>query len=157
MAVLHLMVGLPSSGKTTRAKALADATGAARLTPDDWQVRLFGNDIHHPDHERRHDEVEALMWDIAATMLAQGSDVILDFGFWSRAERAGFAARAEALGARCQLHYEEIAFEELERRITARNGDVTDEHYVVPLEMMRDWAERFEAPTADEMAGIFRP
>ncbi|WP_207224098.1 AAA family ATPase [Streptomyces albidoflavus] len=35
MAELTLIVGHPGAGKTTRAKALAAATGAVRLTPDE--------------------------------------------------------------------------------------------------------------------------
>ena len=81
MALLTLMVGLPGSGKTTRARALAAQTGALRLTPDEWQTRLFADDMHHPDHDVRHGEVEAIMWEIAAHILSQGGDAILDFGF----------------------------------------------------------------------------
>ena len=34
MATLHLMVGLPCSGKTTEARRLERELGALRLTPD---------------------------------------------------------------------------------------------------------------------------
>lgn len=34
-ATLFLMVGLPGSGKTTRAKELERETGAIRFTPDE--------------------------------------------------------------------------------------------------------------------------
>lgn len=151
------MVGLPGSGKTTRAKLLAAETGALRLTPDEWQLRLFGNDVHHPDHDRRHDEVEALMWEIAETLLARGTDVILDFGFWSRAERASFAARAKALGASCVIHFEHVDLTELERRFTLRNATAGGNHYVLPLEFLRQWAGTFEPPDEDELAGKFSP
>ena len=149
------MVGLPGSGKTTRAKALAAETGALRLTPDEWQTRLFADDMHHPDHDRRHDTVEAIMWDVAAHILSQGGDVILDFGFWSRAERAGFAEKARALGAVCIVQYEDVPMEELEARVTRRNQEAAEGHFVIPITALRQWARLFEPPDADELAGKF--
>ena len=47
MATLHLMVGLPGSGKTTEAKRIAAECGALRLTPDEWHFSLFGNDFYN--------------------------------------------------------------------------------------------------------------
>ena len=40
-----LMVGLPGAGKTTRAKELAAAHRALRLTPDHWMIPLFGESM----------------------------------------------------------------------------------------------------------------
>lgn len=149
------MVGLPGSGKTTRAKALAAETGALRLTPDEWQTRLFADDMHHPDHDRRHDTVEAIMWEVAAHILSHGGDVILDFGFWSRAERAGFAEKARALGAACIVQYEDVPLAELEARVTRRNQEAAGGHFVIPIAALRQWARLFEPPDADELAGKF--
>ena len=90
-ATLFLMVGLPGSGKTTRAKELERETGAIRFTPDEWHLFLFGDDFHDPQehelHNQRHDKVEALMWQVGKRLLAQGVSVILDFGFWAKEQR----------------------------------------------------------------------
>jgi predicted kinase len=39
---VFLVVGLPGSGKTTRARRLATEHNALRLTPDEWMIRSFG-------------------------------------------------------------------------------------------------------------------
>ena len=44
-ATLVLMVGLPAAGKTTRARELAAAHRALRLTPDHWVIPLFGDPL----------------------------------------------------------------------------------------------------------------
>ena len=72
MTTLHLMVGLPGSGKTTLAKKLEGELGALRLTPDEWHRYLFGQDAAHPDHDERHEKIEVLQWTVAASALARG-------------------------------------------------------------------------------------
>lgn len=62
MATLHLMVGLPGSGKTTEAIKLERKYKALRFTPDEWQYFLFGHDISDPKHDERHTKIEELMW-----------------------------------------------------------------------------------------------
>ena len=66
MATLHLMVGLPCSGKTTLAKKLEQERSALRLTPDEWQIALFGQDAEEPEHDARHSLIEAMLWKIAS-------------------------------------------------------------------------------------------
>ena len=75
------MVGLPCSGKTALAQKLESEKTALRLTPDEWQVRLFGQDAEGPEHNARHEIVEAKLWNIPSRALALGTNVILDLGF----------------------------------------------------------------------------
>jgi predicted kinase len=151
LATLHLMVGLPCSGKTTLARQLEQQLPALRLTPDDWQLRLFGQDFDHPEHDARHDLIEALLWELAARALVLGADVILDFGFWSRAERASFRARAAVLGAACMIHYCEAPMAVLVGRLAARNAQSGPGEVRFPETMLHEWARLFEPPSPDEL------
>jgi predicted kinase len=85
MATLHLMVGLPCSGKTAKAKQLEKKHNALLLTQDVRYQELFGNDMGTKDHDKNFDAVESVMWEHASRVLNLGVDVILDFGFWTRA------------------------------------------------------------------------
>lgn len=148
MATLHLMVGLPGSGKTTRAKEMEEASPAVRLTPDEWHLRLFGQDLEHPQHDMRHDAIEALLWELAERILVQGVDVILDFGFWSKSERDNFRRRAAQLGATTIVHYLPTRIEEILGRLAARNAA---DAFRISDEMILKWSQMFEPPEDDEL------
>jgi len=150
MATLHLMVGLPCSGKTTLARVLERKYSALRLTPDEWHVRLFGQDAADPQHDARHALIEALQWEVAERALALGVDVILDFGFWAREERVDFRSRAKQLGASSEVHFLDVPSEELLRRLAGRNARPELEFHISE-EMMRPWIESFEKPDEDEL------
>jgi len=94
------------------------------------------------------------MWDITAHVLRSGGDVILDFGFWTRAERYDFAKKAAELGATCRVQYDDVTLDELERRIIARNS-IAGGHFAIPVDILRHWATLFEAPGPDELSGRF--
>ena len=151
MATLHLMVGLPCSGKTTLARRLEFERSALRLTPDEWQVPLFGQDAAEPEHNARHGLIEAMLWDVAARVLVLGTNVILDFGFWSREEREDFRMRAKILGASSEVHFLEAAEEELLQRLAARNAQPSNRVFHIAEEQMRSWIALFQSPTPDEL------
>lgn len=152
MTTLHLMIGLPCSGKTTLAKKLEAELGALRLTPDEWHRFLYGQDAADPDHDERHGKIEALQWKVAATALARGIDVVLDFGLWAKVERQHFRQRATLLGAETKIHFLDVPFEELLVRLEARNGQASDDVTFIPLLMMREYFSHFQAPDAEELS-----
>jgi len=107
---LHLTVGLPGVGKTTRAKELAAAERILRLTPDDWMIPLFSDS----DGGGKRDVLEGRMIWVAQEVLRSGVSVILDFGCWSPDERYALRAAAEAVDGTFQLHH--LTLDEDERR-----------------------------------------
>jgi predicted kinase len=151
MATLHLMVGLPCSGKTMLAQKFELELPALRLTPDEWHIRLFGQDAEEPEHDARHRLIEALLWNIAHRALELEMDVILDFGFWAREEREDYRLRAKQLGASSQVHYLDVPEDELLRRLEKRNSQPSQESFLISEEAMKPWIAFFQKPTLDEL------
>ena len=151
MATLYLMVGLPCSGKTTKAKELETELSALRLTPDEWQVNLFGHDTLDPEHDKRHSLIEDMLWQIAARALALGTNIILDFGFWAKEERDDYRSRARDLGARSEIVFMDVDEEELMKRVRTRNESLTNTIAYIPEELMIAWIRFFQRPDANEL------
>ena len=151
MATLHLMVGLPCSGKTTLAQKLESEQSALRLTPDEWQVRLFGQDAKEPEHDVRHTLIETILWNIASRALVLGTNVILDFGFWAREEREDFRLRAKQLGASSEVHFLDVSEDDLMRRLAERNSTLSQQSFHIPEDTMKPWIAFFQRPTPDEL------
>jgi predicted kinase len=148
MATLHLICGLPGSGKSTLAAQLETSERALRLTPDVWMSRIVGDGY---DAARR-EAVGDLQLEIAMRVLDLGLDVILEAGFWSRAERDSVPARAHGIGASVRLHYLEVSLEDLTARIVARNAALPPDTFHVEPADLALWWTWFEPPTADELA-----
>lgn len=156
--MLHLMVGLPCSGKTTAARTLEAEHAVLRLTTDEWHVRLFGDDfaeaddLDHTRHNQRHQVLEALLWDVAERALRLGVNVILDFGFWTRAEREDFRERAKRLGVGFRIHFTDAPEHVLLERLAARNANLPPGTFHIAESELRGWTSLFERPTAEELA-----
>ena len=145
------MVGLPCAGKTTLARQLEEEYSALRLTPDEWQIRLFGYDTEEEAHDARHNMIEAMLWDIAARVLALGVNVILDFGFWAAVEREDFRSRAKQLGASSEIHFLDVSESVLLERLAIRNAELPAGAAYIPEAYMKDWFKIFQASNADEL------
>jgi predicted kinase len=142
---LVLLCGLPASGKTTLARELADAYGAVRLNPDEWESAL---DVD-PFDEGFQARLEAEFWELAQRLLVLGTPVVLDWGFWARSERDEKRAVARTLGVAVELRFLDAPYEELVRRVVARDAAggiaITERH-------MEGYRGIFEPPTDDELA-----
>ena len=100
-AVVYLMVGRPGAGKTYRAKRTGDQRLGPRLTPDEWQIALFG-DQNPPD---KRDLVEGKLVQLGMRAAELGVNVVLDLGFWSKDERSALRWIAGTVDARSQVVY----------------------------------------------------
>lgn len=151
MATLFLICGLPGAGKTTLAKQLEQSQAALRLCPDEWIAEILVDVNDRAEMDRLRAVIEAIQWTMAKQLLVLGTNVILENGFWSRAERASYRAEAEALGARVALHYLEVPQDELWARLAQRNANLPPGTFAVTKAELALWWSWFEPPTKDEL------
>jgi predicted kinase len=148
-ATLFLMVGLPGAGKTTLAKQLAAAHRALRLTPDEWMIPLFGE----PTADRKRDQLEGLLIAVALRTLRVGTDVVLDFGLWSRDERSALRWLASSAGASCQVVYLPVARDVQRTGIAYRQETAPHTTFPMTEADIDSWRTRFQKPDAAELGG----
>jgi predicted kinase len=144
---MFVMVGLPASGKTSRARELASAWRALRLTPDEWMIPLFGQE--QPEGKRNVLEGR-LIW-LALSALRIGVDVVLDFGVWGKDERSALRALAASVGATSELVYLPVDEEEQWRRVQVHPPTDTATRFEMTKADLERWRQIFQPPDAAEL------
>ena len=141
-ATLVLMVGLPAAGKTTRARELASAHRALRLTPDHWMIPLFAD----PMAGRKRWVLEGRLISVALQALRLGTGVALDFGLWGRDERSALRWLARSAGAACQVAYLPVDKDVQLARIAHRQETTPHQTFPMSEADVDAWREQFQVP-----------
>ncbi|GAB2591356.1 P-loop nucleotide/nucleoside kinase family protein [Microlunatus antarcticus] len=153
---VHLVVGLPGAGKTTRAQELEVSESALRLTPDDWLMTMFHLDSptqwRSPERASQRDRIEGKLVEVGMRAAQLGVDVVLDFGFWAKDERSALRWIAESLGVRTQVVYLSVDLDEQRRRVSHRY-ESGPSHFRLSDAELEQWQEQFQAPDQEELQG----
>lgn len=97
MAKIHLICGFMGFGKTTLAKKLSAELPAVRFTNDEFMQKLYSRNLADAEFRIAYQKIDDLIWELAAQVLATETDVILDYGFWSKNDRKEAYKRAKKL------------------------------------------------------------
>ncbi len=123
MAKVIMTCGRICSGKSTYAEELRKKHKGVLLSVDEITLALFGQNAgdKHDDYVER---AEKYLFGKSLEIIENGIDVILDWGFWQKAERDYARSFYKNHGVECEFHYIDISDEEWKRRIEKRNGMV---------------------------------
>ena len=150
MAIIHLIHGLPGSGKTVFARKLEADTGAVLLNHDAIRTAVCGFDPPKEDFQEYTKRIHGLIWMLTEKFIAHGVDVILDHGFWTRAERDEARAHARSIGVEPRFYRMECSDSMADARVLKRNEASAPGTLYIPPGALDVFRARFEPMGADE-------
>jgi len=136
------MCGLAGSGKSTYARGLEDL-GWLRFSIDAeaWARGLrevpLPEDVHAEIQARQRVEIERALRD--------GRNVVVDYSFWSRAQRDDFRDLGRTCEADVEVVHLDVPVDELRRRLARRRTRHADD-FVVPGDVLEQYIAGFEVP-----------
>ena len=146
---LFLTVGLHGTGKTTGARLIEAEHNALRLTKDEWMKALFGRE----NPPSASDVIEGRLVQLGLRALELGTNVVLDFGLWSRDERSALRQAAADVGASVVMRYFELRPVEQRNRLDQRLAEAPHETWPISDKELAEFAVKFDIPTAAELDG----
>ena len=156
MTRLILICGSIGAGKTTYSISLAKEVKAVRFSIDPWMQTLFSKDMKSSDYswiiERVYRCYEQI-WEVSRQILMLRGNVILDFGFTTKAQRKIFITKAKEIGINSEIHYLDVPLDIRKQRVKQRNiNKDTDLYSFEVTDTMFNFMEsKFEIPDDEEM------
>ena len=153
MAKVYLICGKICSGKSTYAKQLQTDCKGIILSVDEIMLAVFG--LYAGE---KHDEYAArirnYLFEKSLEIVKADVNVILDWGFWTRAGRTEAKSFYKNRNIECELHYINVPDNVWNARINQRNQSVIDGKttaYIVDSNLAAKFESKFEQPDVDEI------
>ena len=157
MAKIFLMCGKICSGKSTHAEKLRKKYNAVILSVDEITLALIGQDAGEK-HDYYVEKLKEYLYKKSLEILEAGVNVVLDWGYWIKAERDFAREYYSSHNVEYEFHYIDISDEEWYRRLAKRNADVlakkTDAYYVDDG-LAKKFQTIFEKPEKEEDIKVF--
>ena len=154
MAKVIAICGKICSGKSYYSKKLKDKENAVILSCDELTDILFNNNLGD-----KHDEMSKRIWEYllkkAEDIIKTGTNVILDWGFWSKSDRIYIKEYFYSKDIKCELHYINIDDKSWQKNIDERNQIVLSGNggsdYYLDEGLMKKLLSKWDVPSKEEI------
>lgn len=153
MGTVYLICGKICSGKTYYAKQLAKDKNAVILSCDELSKPILSLGL-----ESMHDEllpkIKEYLLKTTQDIVKCGTNVILEWGFWSEKDRKYIAKRLEEYQVSYEWHYIDVSDERFQKNIVSRNETANlpgSTDYYVDEGLLEKCLSQFEIPSEEEM------
>lgn len=154
MAKLIAICGKVCSGKSYYAAQLKEKENAVILSCDDVTMTLFDNDLGD-NHDVMVKKIMTHLKDVSLQIIATGTNVILDWGFWSKKDREELTKFYKNNNVPIEWHYICVDDQTWEKNIEERNKRVEEGNggsdFHVGEGLKNKVLSRWIEPTKDEI------
>lgn len=154
MSKIIAICGKICCGKSYYAKQIKEQENAVILSTDEATYDLIGNEqgeLYNAFAER----VNKYLIKKAAEIVKADCNVVLDWGFWTKAERRETTKYFNQFGIDVEWHYVDIEQSRWKQLIEERNNKIKNGNggsdFYVDEGLMEKLLSKFEEPTRDEM------
>ena len=153
MAKVMIMCGKICSGKSTHSNKLKAENHAVILSVDEITLALFGQGAGEK-HDYYVEKLEEYLYQKSLDIIEAGINVILDWGFWTKNERAYARHFYGSRDIEYEFYYIDIDDGEWNRRLEQRNREIVEHRsnaYLVDSGLAAKFGAIFEKPDRSEI------
>lgn len=158
MANVIMTCGKICSGKSTYAEGLRKSRNAVLLSIDEIMLAMFGQYVGEM-HDEYVARTEKYLLGKSLEIIDSGINVVLDWGVWTKAERAEARKFYRSRGIDYELHYIDVSDAVWRERIAKRNKAISEgkiNAYYVDENLAAKFGAIFEPPLEDEIDVLVR-
>lgn len=152
-AKVILICGKIASGKSFYCENLRKSENAVVLSCDEITLGILGKDLGEK-HDEYTDRIKEYLYTKSLEIIGIGTNVILDWGFWKKADRSFARSFFESRNIHCEFHYIDVSDNTWKANVEKRNCEVLNGRsnaYYVDEGLMKKLNALFEAPQKSEI------
>lgn len=153
MRKVYILCGMIASGKTTYAKSICEEEHAVLLSVDEVMLQLYDGCLGPSKHKEVMEQITTYFLNLSKQLLKQDCSIVLDYGYWTKAERNWIKAACKKANLPLELHYitceDSIRLQRLALRNT-ENKKKQGREYIIEDDLQKNLDARFELPTPEE-------